>query len=770
VGISSDLGFFLAVKSVYSYKAALSLAATVLTHRTFDCKITNTLHIMDIIEIQLKNCFGIGKLDHKFDFGQLNTNSFLIYAPNGTMKTSFAKTLDLIAKNDTKTMPSDRVYGSRTTTHKILVDGNPIVFESILVVNAEDNNYDTSTKISSFIASKELKKKYDEIYTELENIKTEYIKKLKQVSQSTDCETEFSNAYSQTPKDTFFELILAISKTLLSKPNKYEFRYNDIFDKKGNVKKFLDKNQPILSQYINNYNELLKKSKFFKSSNNSFGTFQANELLKSTEDNSYFDAGHKFILSDNAEIKSVEELRQLLEKEITNIVNDEKLKKSFDQVDKSIGANVELRAFKNAIEKDNLLLVELDKYDEFRKKIWLSYISLLEKETKELANFYESKKTEIENIIKEAKKEFAIWEEIIKTFNERFYVPFEIKLVNQEDVVLKEETANLEFDYKDTNEIPVRKDKSSLLSILSKGEQRAFYILQLLFDIESRKQLNQKTLLILDDIADSFDYKNKYAIIEYIKELHNNSIFKLIILTHNFDFYRTVASRLNLDWKAAFMALKNDNREVTLSEGKYRRDVFTNFKKQLSIPKIFISVIPFLRNINEYTEGDKSKNYLLLTSCLHIKTDTNTILCSDILNLIQVQFPVTTNQSITFGAKPIKSLIYETADLIEQENPINEILLENKITLSIAIRLRAEDYMINKIPNAGALVINSNQTSELLKFFKISNTDTEIIRILERVNLMTPENIHINAFMYEPLIDISVFHLVDLYKNLKLLR
>lgn len=722
---------------------------------------------MNLIEIKLENCFGIGKLDHKFNFGQLNTNSFLVYAPNGTMKTSFAKTLDLIAKNDGKSLPCDRVYENRSTNHSILADGNAIAIGSILVVNAEDNSYDSSTKLSSFIASKELKKKYDEIYTELDNQKNEYLKKLKQVSLSTDCETEFVNTYSQSSKDTFFELISTISKVLVSKPDSYNFRYNDIFDKKGNIKKFLEKNQQLLSQYVSKYDELLKKSKFFKSSDNSFGTYQANELLKSTEDNSYFDAGHKFTLSDSEEIKSADELKQLLQKEITTIVNDEKLKKSFDQVDKSIGANAELRAFKNAIEKDNLLLVELEKYEDFRKKIWLNYISSLSKETTELATIYESKKAELEKIINEAKKEFDIWKDIIKTFNERFYVPFEIKIVNQEDVVLKEETANLEFDYKDPNETPVRKDKNSLLAILSKGEQRAFYMLQLLFDIESRKQQNQKTLLILDYIADSFDYKNKYAIIEYLKELHNSLIFKLIILTHNFDFYRTIASRLSLDWKAAYMVTRNDNREIKLSEGKYRRDVFSNFKQHISNQKIFISIIPFLRNIIEYTEDNTSTNYKLLTSCLHLKSDTGTIKCSDILNLIHNTFPSTNNQNITFGVKPIKDLIYETADLIEQENPIDEIILENKITLSIAIRLKAEEYMIDKIPNSSTLVITSNQTSELLKHFKTINTDKPTLTILERVNLMTPENIHVNAFMYEPLVDISVFHLVNLYKKVK---
>lgn len=726
---------------------------------------------MNSIKIQLENCFGIGKLDFDFDFAQVGSNSILVYAPNGTMKTSFAKTLDLISKNDTKSMPADRVYSNRRTSFKVLSDGNPILTESILVVNAEDNNYDASSKISSFIASKDLKAKYDGIYKDLDDKKNEYIKKLKQTSQSTDCETEFINTFRKNSKDTFFELLLTVSKNLVTKPDKYDFRYNDIFDKKGNVEKFLSKNQSLLAQYISNYNKLLNKSTFFKSSNNSFGTFQANELLKSTDDNSYFDAGHKFTLNNNTEIKSVEEFKKLLQKEIENIVSDAKLKKAFDQVDKAIGSNVELRAFKAAIERNNLLLVELEKYEEFRKKIWLNYISLLQLETLELTKFYKSKKTELENIIKGAKKEFSIWGEIIKKFNERFYVPFEIKLVNQEDVVLKEETANLEFDYKDQNDSTVRQDKSNLLAILSKGEQRAFYILQLLFDIESRKQLNLETILVLDDIADSFDYKNKYAIIEYIKELHNSSIFKLIILTHNFDFYRTLASRLPLYSNSTFMILKNEKtREILFDQGRYKKNVFNYFKQHISDQKIFISIIPFLRNLIEYIEDKTSNKYAKLTSCLHIKADTSTITCLDILNLIHIQFPATNNQNITFGAKPIKELIYETADKIEIENPISEILLENKIALSIAIRLKAEEYMLSKIPNAGTLVISKNQTSELLKEYKKTNTDKTKISVLERVNLMTPENIHINAFMYEPLIDISVYHLINLYKSLKQLH
>jgi len=636
---------------------------------------------MNIVEIQLDNCFGIGKLEYKFEFGALKTGTFLIYAPNGTMKTSFARTLDLIAKDESGSMPCDKVYNSRTTAHIILADRTTLAPESILVVNAEDNNYDASSKISSFIASKDLKKKYDAIYSQLTTKKDDYIKKLKKISQSTDCENEFVNAYSNSPKDTFFELLLAISKSLVAKPQTYAFKYNDVFDKKGNVKAFLDKHQTLLSQYTTKYEELLKKSKFFRSSANSFGTYQANELFNSTKDNSYFDAGHKFTLRDSGEVKSSAELQQLLQTEITSIVNDAGLKKSFDEVDKAIAKNAELRSFKTAIEKNNFLLLEVSKYEAFRQKLWLNYISSLKEETIELSNFYESKKAEIENIIKEAKKEFQIWIDIIKTFNDRFYVPFEIKLVNQEDVVLREETANLEFDSRDPKEATVRTNKEDLLDILSKGEQRAFYILQFLFDVESRKQSKQPTLLILDDIADSFDYKNKYAIIEYIKELHLDPLFRTIILTHNFDFYRTVASRFPLKKSGlALMATKNDSREVSLIQSPYTKDVFKHFKQNLANPKVFVSFIPFLRNIIEYTEDSSSPDYVRLTSCLHLKSDTHTIICDNILSMIHVTFPKTNTQTISFGAIPIKDHIYGTAESILLETSINEMLLENKVT------------------------------------------------------------------------------------------
>src|SRR5690606_7082854 len=61
-----------------------------------------------------------------------------------------------------------------------------------------------------------------------------------------------------------------------------------------------------------------------------------------------------------------------------------------------------------------------------------------------------------------------------------------------------------------------------------------------------RKKANIETLMVLDDIADSFDYKNKYAIVEYLNDIRKDDNFHLVVLTHNYDFYRTVRGRVGI--------------------------------------------------------------------------------------------------------------------------------------------------------------------------------------------------------------------------------
>jgi hypothetical protein len=87
--------------------------------------------------------------------------------------------------------------------------------------------------------------------------------------------------------------------------------------------------------------------------------------------------------------------------------------------------------------------------------------------------------------------------------------------------------------------------------------------------------------------------------------------------------------------------------------------------------------------------------------------------------------------------------------------------------LSIAIRLAIEKYMVGKIADdAFVASITANQTQPLLAKFKSMFPDElATIATIQRVVLMTPENIHLNSFMYEPILDMSDEHLRKLYSD-----
>jgi len=96
-------------------------------------------------------------------------------------------------------------------------------------------------------------------------------------------------------------------------------------------------------------------------------------LIKSINDDAFFAAQHKLVLNDGKEIKGTKELMELVEHEISQILNDISLRETFDKIDKAIGSNIELRTFKQAIEKDNTLILKLQDYEAFKQEVWFGY-------------------------------------------------------------------------------------------------------------------------------------------------------------------------------------------------------------------------------------------------------------------------------------------------------------------------------------------------------------------------------------------------------------
>lgn len=331
---------------------------------------------------------------------------------------------------------------------------------------------------------------------------------------------------------------------------------------------------------------------------------------------------------------------------------------------------------------------------------------------------------------------------------------------------MKNAVPSLIFEYRDEGE-EREIGRNELLSALSTGEKRALYLLNVIFEIQSFIKNNEDKILILDDIADSFDYRNKYAIVEYIKSIVETEKFIVIILTHNFDFFRTVQSRLTIKRpNNCLMAVKSTD-SVSLQPASYLNP-FKHWRKRLSSwnqniddKKILIASIPMVRNLAEYMGNDS--DFILLTSILHQKTDTNTITVDSIVPSFKRILGIT----IPGSEEKITNIIFNLADTLV--SPDESINLENKIILSIAIRLYAENLVIQKINDVTVTDnIAKNQTRMLFKYIQDNYPDDKaILSLLEKVVLMTPETIHLNSFMYEPILDLSDCHLQSLYKELK---
>jgi len=198
-------------------------------------------------------------------------------------------------------------------------------------------------------------------------------------------------------------------------------------------------------------------------------------------------------------------------------------------------------------------------------------------------------------------------------------------------------------------------------------------------------------------------------------------------------------------------------------------------------------LIPFVRNLVEYGEdrniSQTGKDFLFLTSLLHEKATSHSITFGQILPLYQAYNGVTAFQPEVQLTDCVLGSLYTVCDALT----IEDTSLENKIVLAMAIRHKAEGYMLNQINQfegqiswrvnrqnhsgtslefLAAIAGMNNQTRELLDGYKQFGT-THSLAVLNEVSIMTPENIHLNSFMYEPLLDMDIVELLDLYIRIK---
>ena len=272
---------------------------------------------MEKIDLELENCFGINKLKHTFDFTQSNT--IVIYASNGVMKTSFANTFQELSKGGA---PKDRLHG-KTPFYSITVDNNDIEAKDILVIKSFEN-INTSESQSKLLVDQDSKDEYDSIFRNLIELKDKIIIDLNRKSGVPKKDIE-QKLLSDFDKKNIFDLFCDIHQQELT-DNYSSMKYEELFHQhvidflsKPNVKDKID-------EYFNAYNELIKNSSVFKSG--VFNPGRADTVAQSLNKENYFHANHKILLDgDNDPIIDDKQFASRLLEEKKVIIENEHLLK-----------------------------------------------------------------------------------------------------------------------------------------------------------------------------------------------------------------------------------------------------------------------------------------------------------------------------------------------------------------------------------------------------------------------------------------------------------
>lgn len=741
---------------------------------------------MQKLKLDLQNCYGIKQMNETIDYS--NNNVAIIYAPNGTMKSSLAKTFEAI-RDDRQV--EEKIYGLKSLYSISDEDNVALSKEKIIVINPFDENAYEGQGL--LMANEPLRIAYLNIHATIESKKESLYSKIKETlgysnRNNFDVKNTMLNDWGFTVRKEYD--CLNTIKDLLHDPimkcslHEDDIDYASLFNDKVYLMMKNGETGELLEEYEKKYRELVDKSLYMQQGiidHNNYGNISI-----ALNANGFFAANNEVVLkakdgSTSKTLKGQKELDDLINKEKEQVLNSKEIIDLFEKINKAISKNKDTQAFNAFLQTHQDIIVEYKDIDLFKKKVWVKAFLYYEHLLDELINDYNKAQEDLKKLRDDAREQVTDWKKALDLFKERFFVPFSIEPSNQEDVILNMELPSFKYIFSDSRgKKEVTKD--DLLNVLSTGERRAYYILNMIFQILVAKKQGKECFVVLDDISESFDYKNKYAIIEYISDIseytdaNDEKLFKILLLTHNFDFYRTVSSRITKPGNS-FIAFA-DSDKIKLEKGQYTKNIFMYYKKSLVnkySDNIMVASIPFVRNLIEYTEGDDNEDYLTLTSVLHYKENTRKITLKQIQDIFNKYW--FKKEPTTFAVDRESESVYDI--LIQESEKITDIEkleIENKLILSMAIRLIGEEYMQNKIISDVAngkdilkgIFSNKNQSAWLIKEYK-KHINDDAMNILEIVAMITPENIHLNSFMFEPILDMSLKHLYKIYYDVKAL-
>ena len=312
---------------------------------------------MKKLKVNLTNCHGIHRLEAEISFK--DANAAAIYAPNGMMKTSFARTFGDLARGlDSR----DHLFPDRPSERKVTDEGDvPVAADQVVVIVSYDEEMGPTPETSTLLVDKVLRDEYETLQRGIYESKAELVAALKlQAGTKKDVSKALSLAFTRDD-ESFFQALLRIENEIADEDGKYQdVPYDTVFDDKVLALLRTDEFAQSLGDYVERFNSLLDASTYF--SRDTFSYYNAETVAKSLGANGFFEASHTILLNASEgtqQLRSQKELADLIELEKKTISDDAALRETFASMESKLTKNVESRRFWTYISENQFLLPEL---------------------------------------------------------------------------------------------------------------------------------------------------------------------------------------------------------------------------------------------------------------------------------------------------------------------------------------------------------------------------------------------------------------------------
>lgn len=405
-----------------------------------------------------KNCYGL----KQFNLQNINfsrCNKALIYAPNGVMKSSLSKVFDDISKGATT---CDRIFQNVVSNYSVTHYTSRYVYSSanrtqptatdrIYVVNTFNNSFEfTKETVSTLLADETTRNAYNVLMAQFSGEIIQIEEKLRVLTGLTKSQikgkliTDLGLTGTADWTDIFEKL-----NELYATRRTFEYlndcTYSELFNDKAMAvygkQEFLNS----IEEYISSLNILLENNPIL---NDRFTDRNAETLGKEMAKHNLFNAQHTICLKDGTTvIHSLEEWNFVVNEQLDRLYSSPELSTVFQKLKKMLTSNGEVSRLRDIIVAHREIIPALSDIPALKVQTWLDCFSKLDMSFDDYYRNISQYTAQIKVLYEQASAQSARWQTVVNKFNRRFRVPFEVRIENKANFLLKDEAPNLSFKY-----------------------------------------------------------------------------------------------------------------------------------------------------------------------------------------------------------------------------------------------------------------------------------------------------------------------------------